>query len=457
MQTHATNPKILKIVTIGAPPLFVALFELARHTIFVERSPTTTGILLVFAGTLVGAFFFSRFVFGLIDRFQQESVRRSQELAVLNSVALAVSDSLNLDVVLYRALDKVLEVTGAEAGEMFLLDEQSGEMVRRAHSGVFPEAFQQKTRFRLGEGLDGKVAQSGQPVMVRDLSDDPELGGMLRERKSCSLVSVPLRSKDSTIGVVNLLSLKVGRFAADDTRLLMNMGNQIAVAVENARLHERVQSVAALEERERIAREMHDGLAQVLSYVNTKSQAVRMLCASGRAAEAEAQLIELENVAQEVYADVREAILGLRATASKGSAIVATLKEYIFRFSQMSGIRTELEVSDDNLSLPKSIELQVIRIIQEALTNARKHAKAITARVRISSKNTSLQIVIQDDGVGFNHADTRRGEWPQFGLQTMRERAESIGGNLEINSAPGKGTRVTLRVPLPAVSVSERT
>jgi signal transduction histidine kinase len=349
------------------------------------------GNLLVFVAVIIGAFFFSRFIFGIIERTQRESLRRNQELAALNSVALAVSESLNLDVVLYRALDKVLQVSGAEAGEMFLFDEETQEMVRRVHAGLFPEAFQEKTRFRLGEGFAGGVAQSGEPIVLPDLADDARL----------------LRGKV------------------------------------------RVQGMAALEERERIAREMHDSLAQVLGYVNTKTQAARKFLTSGQKAKAKAQLMELENIAQEVYADVREAILGLRSTATPERDMVSTLKEYVFRFSQMSGIKAELEIENGNLpSLPTATELQVIRIIQEALTNVRKHARASHAWVRISTDNEHLEIIIGDNGQGFNVSSIRRADWPQFGLQTMKERAESVRGTLDISSAPSKGTTVTLKIPL---------
>jgi signal transduction histidine kinase len=442
--------KTLKIVTIVAPALFVGLFELARHLLFVEHQPMIMGNLTVFIIVLTGAFLFSRFIFGIIERMQRESVRRNQELAALNSVALAVSESLNLDVILYRALEKVLHVTGAEAGEIFLLDEQADEMVQQVHSGLFPEAFQEKTRFRMGEGFVGAVAQSGESIVVEELSQDHRLlRDKVRESGFRSLVSVPLKSKNAVIGAINIATLSSRRFTPEDMQLLANMSNQIAVGIENARLHEKVHGMAALEERERIAREMHDGLAQVLSFVSTKSQAARYLLATGQQAQVKTHLKELEDTAQEMYADVREAILGLRSTVSPQKEMVTTLNEYIVRFGQMSNIRTELQIGDGRPPrLPMTTELQVIRIIQESLTNVRKHARANHAWVRISTKGEQVEVVIEDNGQGFDVSHIRRGDWPRFGLQTMRERAESVRGTLDIRSAPGKGTKVTLMVPL---------
>ncbi len=444
------NLKTLKIVTIVAPAFFIGLFEVVRHLVFVEHQPMIIGNLVVFIVVLAGAFLFSRFIFGIIGRMQRESLRRNQELAALNSVALAVSESLNLDVILYRALDKVLQVTATDAGEIFLQDEPTQEMVQRVHSGLFPEAFQEKTRFRIGEGFVGVVAEAGEPIVVADISQDHRLlRDRVRESGFRSLVSVPLKSKNIVIGVINLTTLSRRLFTPEDIQLLTNIGNQIVVAIENARLHEKVQGMAALEERERIAREMHDSLAQVLSYVNTKTQAARHLLTTGQQAQAESHLKELEDIAQDAYTDVREAILGLRSTDSLQKGMVSTLKEYLFRFSQLSNIKTELQVSDGvPASLPTTAELQVIRIIQESLTNVRKHAKASHAWVRISTKDEQAEIVIEDDGQGFNVSRIRRGDWPRFGLQTMRERAESVRGTLDIRSTSGKGTKVTLMVPL---------
>lgn len=444
------NMKILKIVTIVAPAVFIALFEVARHVLVVEHNPMIIGNVVIFISVLVGSFFFYRSVFGTIERMQWESLRRNKELAALNSVALAVSESLNLQVVLNRAMDKVLEVTGADAGEMFLLDEQTQEMVRLAYSGLFPEAFQEKTRFRMGEGFAGTVAQFGEPIVAHDLSQDPRLlRDKVRESGFRSLASVPIKSKNVVIGAINIATLSPRRFTPEDMQLLADIGVQIALAVENARLHEKVQGMAAMEERERIAREMHDNLAQVLGYVNTKTQAARQLLSSGQTAKAEAQLEELEGVARDTYADVREAILGLRSPTTPRRDMLSVLEEYISRFNHENNIRADLQISNGvPPSLLGTTELQVIRIVQEAFTNVRKHSRASHAWVRIRTDGDQAEIIIEDDGRGFTISGIRSGDSLRFGLRIMRERAESVRGTLDIKSSPGQGARVILRVPL---------
>lgn len=440
--------KTLRIITIVAPAAFIGLIEVLRHEVIIEPAPMIVGNVLIVVVVTVGAFFFSKLIFGIIGKAQSETLRRNQELAALNSVALAVSESLDLDVVLYRALAEVLKTTHADAGEIFLLDEKTQEMVRRVHAGEDGDDSSSATEETVGENLAREVARSEESLTVDDTADHPVvIDGVEVPRSYRSHASVPLKTKNAIIGVVNIFGREPRRFTSEDTLLLTNIGNQIALAIENARLHDRVQSMATMEERERIAREMHDGLAQVLSFVSVKSQAARQFVSSGNEESAKEQLVELEDIAREMYADVREAIMDLRTTTSQHRDLGSTLQEYVLRFSEMSGIKTELVVDDGGIpNLSQNSEVQVIRIIQEALTNVRKHAQASHAQVRISCEDGKCSVTIEDDGLGFDVSNIKRGSWPRFGLQTMKERAESIKGTLDISSSPGDGTRVILNL-----------
>jgi len=237
--------------------------------------------------------------------------------------------------------------------------------------------------------------------------------------------------------------------------VLGGLANLAAIAVENARLQERVQSVAVLDERERIAREIHDGVGQVLGYVNTKAQAVKVLLDAGKTTEAQAQLAQLEEAAREVYADLREAILGLRTEISPERQLMPALQEYVRRFGEASGIVTELIVEGDpaRYAILPTTELHLIRIIQEALTNVRKHAMARRAAVQFLERNGILTVSVTDDGQGFDPVQSRGGTLPRFGLQTMRERAEAIGGTFSIRTRDGPGTEVVVQLPLQPRSI----
>jgi signal transduction histidine kinase len=228
---------------------------------------------------------------------------------------------------------------------------------------------------------------------------------------------------------------------------LLKIGNRIATAIEKARLYEQVGAVAIQEERERISKELHDGLAQVLGYVITKSQATRQLLR--KMTEASDYLVELENVAQEVYTDTRETILGLRTAIIGNTSMTSALREHVVRFSQMHGIKTELIIGDHIIpSLSPQIELQAIRIVQEALSNVRKHAKATHATVAITAGDSDINILVEDDGTGFDVEKAEKTDSTKFGLRNMKERADSINSYLSVESKPENGTRVTLRIPI---------
>ncbi len=226
---------------------------------------------------------------------------------------------------------------------------------------------------------------------------------------------------------------------------------------ENERLQERVLSVTVLEERERIAREMHDSVGQVLGYVNTKAQAVKALLEAGDAAGAERHLAQLEQAARDVYTDLREAILSLRTTTSPDRRLIPVLQEYVGRFAELSGIHGELiaDAGASEIVLSPTADLHLLRIIGEALTNVRKHAAARHAWIRLTARDGVLVTTVADDGVGFDPNQIASRGWKGFGLQTMRERAESIGATFAVRSTGGAGTEVEIRLPVPEKEVHD--
>jgi signal transduction histidine kinase len=209
---------------------------------------------------------------------------------------------------------------------------------------------------------------------------------------------------------------------------------------------------AIMEERERIARELHDGMAQLLGYVNTKAMAVRLMLKNRQMEAADKHLLQLEEAARELFVDVREAILGLKVTGQNGAGLPAALREFTTQFSRLSDIPVELNIASeaDGLPLTAEMELQLLRIVQESLTNIRKHAAGTHASVNLQLANGILELTICDDGVGFESGPSRATRWPHVGLSTMRERAEAIGADFRLDSMPGAGTRVTVQLNLEA-------
>ncbi|HSL97664.1 MAG TPA: ATP-binding protein [Candidatus Deferrimicrobiaceae bacterium] len=237
-------------------------------------------------------------------------------------------------------------------------------------------------------------------------------------------------------------------FSERDRRYLVTLAGIAAIAISGARLRERDRQSAILAERDRIARELHDSLAQVLGSTHLR---LRTLLARPEVAERgriSGELEDLATVNEEAYHDVREAILGLRE-ASRTQGLIEALGAYVDKYAQQSGLPVELESTiDGEPALSAASEIQVIRVIQEALTNVRKHARATKACVRIASAEPgTMTIVVEDDGRGFDPSAAPSHRDGGYGLQTMRERMQLAGGSLRIDSRPGQGTRVIAVVP----------
>jgi PAS domain S-box-containing protein len=212
---------------------------------------------------------------------------------------------------------------------------------------------------------------------------------------------------------------------------------------------EQQRALAMLHERESLARELHDDLGQVLGYVKMQAQAARDRLAQGQAAAADLDLAQLVAVAHEAHTDVREYILGARSGTGAEAGLVPALRRYLAQFGEAYKIQAELIVSPEwtGSVLEPTVRAQVLRIVQEALTNARKHARAQCLQVSLGLEGGLARIVVHDDGVGFDPALPATAH-DKYGLRFMRERAEEVGGSVEIRSAPGQGTQVVVQVPV---------
>jgi nitrate/nitrite-specific signal transduction histidine kinase len=381
----------------------------------------------------------------------EQAQRRNRELGALLAVGKVATSSMQLDELLGASLDTVLEVTSTDAAELWLT-EDSRELVMQCHRGAHREAFLERTRFSIGEGIPGLVAQSQELIVTHDLMSDARF---LRQKVTKAgfrtFCALPVRYQSKLVGVMTVAAFSPDALRGKhELRLLESIGEWLALAIENARLYRQMQDLAVIQERERIAREMHDGIAQLLGYVNTQTIAVNKFISNGEFELAQEELAKMQDIARDLYSDVREGILALRTATQRRKGLVGALLEYVERFREMSGLQVEVEVSPDaaNPALNPSTEIQLMRIVQEALTNVRKHSRATTTALTFQRNGDHLQVTIADNGQGFDLARLPTRGWPRFGLQTMRERAQSVGGTLQIETAPGQGTRVLVRVPV---------
>ncbi len=376
----------------------------------------------------------------------QETLRRQQQAQALYKLGMEVSTLLDLDQVLASVVEKAQELLGADMVALGLWDEQAQELTTRVSAGFRADPARQ-TRQARWQDLNRRVLLAGQHVQ-EIYHEEEDLDSITRVEGDISHLAVPLKVGKKVIGVLHGAYRCDHVFPQDDIELFSSLANQAAIAVENTGLYAQVQNLAVLEERDRLAREMHDSLAQVLGFLSMKAATAQELLAGKHLAQVRHELRQIEKASEESYVDVREAILGLRSSVVLGGGLSRTLKEYLHKFSSQSDIKAELVSSQEkNPVLPPASEVQVIRIIQEALTNVRKHAQARRVWVRLEAGDKHAHVQIEDDGQGFDLPQVLQREG-RFGLHTMKERAESVGGGLTIETAPGQGTRVNISLPL---------
>ncbi len=292
-----------------------------------------------------------------------------------------------------------------------------------------------------------EIARHGMAHCYPEESDvlHPEWVCPVLDQKVRAAAVVPLRFEGRSAGVLWVSRSHPATYTSADLRGLERLADQAVIAITHALMAAREQSLAVVEERGRIAREMHDGLAQLLGYLSLEMQTLEVLISQGKPAAALGELGQAREQINAAQADVRENILSLRTTLAGNAGLVPALKEYIDEFSIQAGVEAHFECHvPEPLLLSPLAETQMVRIFQEALANVRKHARASHVLLELSRRNGTLCVSVTDDGVGFD----KPAERGHYGLSTMHERAESVGGGLKVTSRVGEGTRIELWLPI---------
>lgn len=386
--------------------------------------------------------------------------QRAAELSALYAVTSTVSQSLNLDEVLDGALDEVLTVMRADRspddsaciGWIYLMDEEMEALTLSAYQGIDAGQTEQVRRLQFGEGFSGRVAQSGQPLLVRNIHDyhsdhhsevaphPAALQGGLR-----SFAGAPLETKGRILGVLGVASRGDRQFTRRETDLLSSIGRQIAIAVENARLYDQSREVAVLEERNRLAREIHDTLAQGLTGIVVQLEAAERVAVK-RPEQAATALERAKTLARQSLEEARRSLWNLRPTPLEHLSLSEALDQEVVRLDGRNGLEAHFTVVGAERRLPSDDELNLYRIAQEALNNVHKHAHANTVSVELAFNSSDLQLTVADDGIGDVDASQECSNGG-LGLVGMRERAHLVDGELRTESPPHEGTRITVVVP----------
>jgi nitrate/nitrite-specific signal transduction histidine kinase len=465
--------RTLRWLTVAIPLLFLALVDVLRHQVWPELLHPWPGFLVVLGIVAGAAWLFSGMVFGRAEAMERRIVeqnamlrhagettrRQATQLEALHEAGLTLSAELALEVVLERIVNLARELTGARYGALAVVDE-AGQIVRFLTQGLTDEERARLGQPPTGRGLLGQIFVDDLPIRVDEIARDPRsIGFPPGHPPMRTYLGVPIVLHGRRYGNLYLTDKQGAAgpisFTDEDERVVTLFAAQAAVAMENARLHGQVQALAAASERERIARELHDSLAQALGYVRLQAATARDALSQGQDALAAEALGQISEVAGDAYGEVREAILGLRSGGSGGErGLVDALGEYVRRYREQTGVDVAFDVGPGvaALKLAPAVEVQLVRIIQEAIANVRKHARTARARLTLDvvtgASGPRLRALVADDGQGFDLGQSH-GE-AHYGLAIMRERAEGVGGRLEIASALGRGTQVLVDMPIEA-------
>ncbi len=417
------------------------------------------------------------------ERDERERASQHQQLIALNTIGEAVNASLELEAVLDRTIDHVLEVMQLESGGIRLIE--NGQLVLHTSRGVSSEFSVAESVVPLGQCVCGKSAQRGELIAIEDLDRVPSF-----ERVACacehfrSVLSVPVRTTERVVGSIHVASRQPRKFDETDRTLLTAIGYQVGAAIEKARLHAQLKSLnqqlearvnertselltakedlankadelqqVLVEERRveektraRIAHDLHDSVQQLIIGALFETQAARDALAAHPDTSA-LRIVSAQELLRRIESEMKHAIYSLRPVILDTHGLVPALRECTESFQRISNIQCDLRVDGTPQRFNPDAEVAIFRIAQEALNNIEAHARAKYVYLRVAWGTHDLHMEVVDNGTGFDLSEVTQEARTHLGLIGMRERAESIGGSLELWSRIGEGTRVIVNAP----------
>lgn len=420
-----------------------------------------------------------------------------ERLQALYQMAVELSALRSLESVLDTALTHCLELTGSQFGFIGLNASNGKALDVVAIQGFNPSAafYEHNHLIPLRPNLFARAVLENRAVRTADATTDPKRVGQPKGHPPVgTFLGVPLRIRNEPIGMIGLAN-RLDSYHDEHEQLLMTYAAQVAIVIRNAQLYEELSATnEALEqkvrrrtkqlekakealankagqlqdllnetfnvqeaERQRIAQDMHDGTNQLLigALLELKSAQKRM--ANGNLEQAETSLEMVQNILHRVEAEIKLVIHDLRPPTLDALGLVPALRRYAERYESYTGIPCSVQLFGDQTRLPSRTEISVYRMAQEALQNVSSHAEATEARIIISFSPEKLKLNVMDNGRGFDLQAVETNNVGHLGLLGMRERAESLGGYLNINTSPGEGTTVELLVPVRTAVAAEKT
>ena len=388
---------------------------------------------------------------------------KSQESSALLSVLDAELSAGSLQLLLNRILEISRSIFGAKMG-LIMLEDEAAVLRVRAATGLPEQTDLEEFATSMGQGFSGAIALSGEPAISLDPSHDERLQSQALRHSAKSLWGMPLRKDSKTLGVILIGFDRPYDWLPTERELLRAIGERSALAIDRAQiaeaLREREARIAELsghllraqeEERKRISRELHDETGQALMVIRLY---LGMLEAAVRSRTPRAKIRETVEIVDRTIDGIRRIIGKLSPLVLQELGLVAAIRKESKDLAKNCGVKTRVLVGDEVGRLAPETEMALYRVAQEALHNVAKHAQAHTASVQLSRQGDQVRLVIEDDGVGLP-AKSSNSRGHSFGLAGIKERVHSMGGNVRLHSARGKGTRLEIVVPAEGVAGPE--
>ncbi|MDO8568482.1 MAG: HAMP domain-containing protein [Dehalococcoidales bacterium] len=394
-----------------------------------------------------------------LQRSREDLLSRNRELLVLNSVATTVSQSLDQDLILENALERVLEVSHAASGCVFLAGRDSGSLGIKAlvgRPGLYDCGAPSGANCACYQ-----VMRSGQTMAVNHPSQCPLLENSQDEKYPGSFIAVPLKSRARTLGTMNVGCPGQERFTDNDFKLLESIGYYVGLAIENATLYEDARQKEELrgqlltrvisaqeEERKRISRELHDEHGQILTglIINMDKMESMILPQQTQLME---RMGKARGLLSRLLDNLRSLTVGLRPPDLDDLGLIAAITGHAEERLGAAGIVFKCDADDFERDLPPAMETALFRIVQEAINNIIRHAGAKSVFLQFALEQGKVKVIIEDNGQGFEPDLNSRRQEGSLGLLGIRERTELLGGTFKIYSRKGWGTRLTVEIPVP--------
>jgi len=372
--------------------------------------------------------------------------RVSPALKAVSDAVLAVAAELSVDEVLQRLVDSAGELAGARYAALGIPD-GAGGFRRFLVAGMSDDLIAAMGPLPRTHGMLGAMLETDGAYLTDDIHRDPRFRGWWPSQHPDmrSFLGVPIVAREGVIGAFYLTEKRDAEcFDASDREVIELLAAHAAIAITNARLYEHSRELSILSERNRLALELHDVVSQKLFSLNLAAEAAATLLDRG-ADQARPQLDRVRDLAREALAELRSLILGLRPAELERDGLEDVLRKEATMLQRVHGVTVRLDSDGAVRHVQGGRDAEILRIVEEALHNAVRHAAAKMVTVRLRGDDDTLTVEVADDGIGFDPSDPDLRSH-HLGLTSMEERARELGGRLQLSSAPGGGTVVRLEV-----------